>query len=130
MANLQLRNPLVQGTDAEGLLQALALLWERRHDGPRAVPVIACHDEIVVERDAEQADVVAAWLWPAMAKGMVLPIEVEPVVVLAKGDPRVAGAFAQRRRVPRSLSRKSRQEDSRLGCIHSSRICVSVRPIS
>jgi DNA polymerase I len=48
-------NAPVQGTAADGLKLALALLWERRSECPGAVPVLVCHDEIVVECDAEQA---------------------------------------------------------------------------
>lgn len=32
----------------------LALLWERRDECPGAVPIIGCHDEIVVECDTER----------------------------------------------------------------------------
>lgn len=75
-------NSPVQGTGADGLKRALALLWERRHLCPGAVPVIACHDEIVVECDAEQAPVVEAWLRLAMLDGMAplvhpVPVEIE-----------------------------------------------------
>jgi DNA polymerase-1 len=45
----------VQGTGADGLKLGLALLWERRHECPGAYPVLAVHDEIVVEADANQA---------------------------------------------------------------------------
>jgi DNA polymerase I-like protein with 3'-5' exonuclease and polymerase domains len=83
----------VQGTGADGLRQAPAHLWERRHECPGGVPVIACHDEIVVECDADQAETVAAWLRQAMVEGMAPLIQPVPVVVLAEGDPRVAGAF-------------------------------------
>jgi DNA polymerase-1 len=48
-------NSPVQGTGADGLKLALALLWERRGECPEAVPVLVCHDEVVVECDAEQA---------------------------------------------------------------------------
>src|SRR5215211_2486934 len=41
-------NAPVQGTAADGLKFALALLWERRGEGPGAVPVLVCHDEIGV----------------------------------------------------------------------------------
>jgi hypothetical protein len=34
------------------------------------VPILVCHDEIVVERDAEQAADVKAWLEKAMVEGM------------------------------------------------------------
>jgi DNA polymerase I-like protein with 3'-5' exonuclease and polymerase domains len=52
-----------------------------RRDSPGAVPVIACHDEIVVECDADQAEAVAAWLRQAMVEGMAPLIAPVPVVV-------------------------------------------------
>src|SRR5207302_10396044 len=44
----------VQGTGADGLKVALGLLWERRAACPDAVPVLAAHDEIVAECNADQ----------------------------------------------------------------------------
>ena len=72
----------MQGTGADGLKAALALLWERRAECPGAVPVLAVHDEIVVECDAGRADVTAAWVKTAMVDGMAplvapVPVEVE-----------------------------------------------------
>jgi DNA polymerase-1 len=75
-------NTPVQGTGADGLKLALALLWERRDRCPGAFPVLAVHDEIVVECDAVQAEAVAAWLKAAMVDAMAplispVPVEVE-----------------------------------------------------
>jgi DNA polymerase I-like protein with 3'-5' exonuclease and polymerase domains len=75
-------NTPVQGTGADGLKLALALLWERRAEAPGAFPVLAVHDEIVVECDTEQAGAVEAWLKQAMLDGMAplvdpVPVEVE-----------------------------------------------------
>jgi DNA polymerase-1 len=75
----------VQGTGADGLKAALALLWERRAECPGAVPVLAIHDEIVVECDAGIAGTAAGWLKQAMLDGMAplvapVPIEVEASV--------------------------------------------------
>src|SRR5262245_34804847 len=75
-------NYVVQGTGGDGLKVALALLWERRHEVPGAFPVLAVHDEIVIEADADQADAVAAWLKRAMMDAMApliapVPVEVE-----------------------------------------------------
>lgn len=75
-------NTPVQGTGADGLKQALALLWERRDVVEGAVPVLAVHDEIVVECDADHAEAVAVWLKQAMLDGMApliapVPVEVE-----------------------------------------------------
>jgi DNA polymerase I len=81
----------VQGTGADGLKLALALLWERRNQCPGAVPVLVCHDEVVVECDAEKAADVKAWLEKAMIGGMDavmngtdevdVPVEVEARIV-------------------------------------------------
>jgi DNA polymerase I-like protein with 3'-5' exonuclease and polymerase domains len=49
-------NAPVEGTAADSLKWALALLWERRGECPGAVPVLVCHDEVIVECDVEQAD--------------------------------------------------------------------------
>ena len=78
-------NTPVQGTGADGLKQALALLWERRGECPDAFPVLVVHDEIVVEADAAQADAASAWLKDAMIDGMApliapVPVEVEVTV--------------------------------------------------
>jgi len=75
-------NTPVQGTGADGLKLALALLWERRDQAPGASPVLAVHDEIVVEADADQADATATWVKTAMIDAMAnklapVPVEVE-----------------------------------------------------
>jgi DNA polymerase-1 len=85
----------VQGSGADGLKRALALLWERRGECPGAVPVLAVHDEIVVECDADQAEAVAEWLRRAMLDGMALlaepvPVEVEVMVAPTWGGDRVS----------------------------------------
>ena len=63
-------NAPVQGTGADGLKLALTLLWERRGECLGAVPVLVCHDEVVVECDVEQAEAAKAWLDKAMMEGM------------------------------------------------------------
>lgn len=80
-------NTPIQGTGADGLKQALGLLWERRDQCPGAVPVLAVHDEIVVEVDEGQADTATAWLKQAMLDAMtplVDPVPVEVEVRIAK----------------------------------------------
>jgi DNA polymerase-1 len=57
-------------------------LWERREQAADAFPVLAVHDEIVVEAEAEKADTAAAWLKSAMVEAMApliapVPVEVE-----------------------------------------------------
>jgi DNA polymerase-1 len=85
----------VQGTGADGLKAALALLWERRAECPGAVPVLAVHDEIVVECDAGQAEAAAAWLQRAMLDGMApladpVPVAVEVAVARTWGGDTVS----------------------------------------
>jgi DNA polymerase I len=63
-------NAPVQGTGADGLKLALALLWERRAECPGTVPVACVHDEIVVECDEDKAEKVETWLKTAMIDGM------------------------------------------------------------
>jgi DNA polymerase I-like protein with 3'-5' exonuclease and polymerase domains len=75
-------NSPVQGTAGDGIKQALALLWERRSECPTAFPVLAVHDEIVVECDRDDADRVSTWLKGCMKDGMQpfadpVPVEVE-----------------------------------------------------
>jgi DNA polymerase I-like protein with 3'-5' exonuclease and polymerase domains len=62
-------NAPVQGT-ADGLKLALALLWEHRAECPGATPVLACHDEIVVECDDNRGEETKRWLEKAMIEGM------------------------------------------------------------
>jgi DNA polymerase-1 len=77
---LRLNSP-VQGTGADGLKLALALLWERRGQCPGAFPVLAVHDEVVIECGAEHADAAAAWLKAAMLDSMAPLIAPIPVAV-------------------------------------------------
>jgi DNA polymerase-1 len=77
-------NTPVQGTGADGLKLALALLWERRDQCPGAFPVLAVHDEIVVECDQADAEKVSAWLQQAMQDGMAPLVEPVPVEVEMK----------------------------------------------
>lgn len=79
-------NTPVQGSCADGLKQALALLWERRREQPGAVPVLAVHDQIVVETTPERAEEVKSWLRAAMEDGMreftdPVPVKVDTHVV-------------------------------------------------
>jgi DNA polymerase I len=89
-------NAPVQGTAADGLKLALALLWERRGECPGAVSVLVCHDEVVVECDTEQAAAAKAWLGGAMIEGMDavlnnvgeehVPVEVESRIARSWGE--------------------------------------------
>jgi DNA polymerase-1 len=88
-------NAPVQGTAADGMKMALALLWERRDECPGAVPVLAIHDEIVIECDADKAEESKEWLERTMKDGMDavvngeephVPIGVEASVAETWGD--------------------------------------------
>ena len=74
-------NTPVQGTGADGIKLALALLGERREQLPGAFPVLAVHDEIVLECPADQADAAAAVLKTAMIDAMAPIIDPVPVEV-------------------------------------------------
>jgi DNA polymerase-1 len=77
-------NYVVQGTGGDGIKTALALLWERRGEVPGAFPVLAVHDEIVVECGEDQAEAVAIWLKQAMMDAMAPLIDPVPVEVEVK----------------------------------------------
>jgi DNA polymerase-1 len=72
---------LGQGSAADGLKAAIALLWERRPDCPRAVPILYTHDGVVVEVPECDADSAAEWLKQAMLDGMMPLTDPVPVVV-------------------------------------------------
>jgi DNA polymerase-1 len=76
-------NSPVQGTGADGLKAAIALLWERRDECPRAVPILFVHDEIVVEVPEADADAAKQWLVRAMEDGMRPLLDPVPVAVEA-----------------------------------------------
>jgi DNA polymerase-1 len=83
----QRMNTPVQGSGADGLKLALALLWERRDQVPGAFPVLAVHDEIVVEADADNASKAEEWLKTSMIDAMrpfLDPVPVEVEVKMAK----------------------------------------------
>jgi DNA polymerase-1 len=63
-------NTPVQGTAADGFKAALARLWETRGAHPSAVPILAVHDELVVECDAADAVAVASWVTECLQAGM------------------------------------------------------------
>jgi DNA polymerase-1 len=77
-------NGPVQGAGADGLKLALALLWERRDQVPGAFPVLAVHDEIVVECDKNQAGAVTDWFKAAMKAAMSPLLTPVPVKVEVK----------------------------------------------
>jgi DNA polymerase-1 len=77
-------NFVVQGTGGDGIKLALALLWERRADCSHALPVLAVHDEIVIEADEDKAEQAAEWLEAAMIDAMTPILDPVPVDVDVK----------------------------------------------
>ena len=74
------------------------MLWKRRDECPGAVPVLVCHDEIVVACDAELTTDAKAWLGRAIIEGMEavlnatdevgVPVEVEARIARSWGEGR------------------------------------------
>lgn len=77
-------NSPVQADEADGAKLALALLWERRKECPRASPVLLVHDEIVIEAPEADVEKAKAWLEKAMIDGMTPWIHPVPVVIETK----------------------------------------------
>jgi DNA polymerase-1 len=78
--NEKLASP-VQGSAADGIKRAMALLYERRHEAPDAVLVNMIHDELLVECDIATHQRAAQWLKQAMVDGMKEVLHIlEPVV--------------------------------------------------
>lgn len=78
-------NTPVQGTGADALKEAVALLWEQRAECPTAVPVVFCHDEIVLEVPEADSDRAKEWLNRCMmnaAASMLDPVPVEVEVLV------------------------------------------------
>ena len=76
-------NSPVQGTGADGLKLALVKMWESRDDID-AFPVLAIHDEIVVECPTDKAEEAKAWLVRCMREGMEEFLKEVPIVVDAE----------------------------------------------
>ncbi len=91
-------NTPVQGSGADGLKLALAELWESRGRCPAARPVLAVHDELVIEAPAEAAEPARRWLVACMQRGMGEVLRQVPAVVEATIVRDYGGAPAPRER--------------------------------
>jgi DNA polymerase-1 len=60
------------------------LLWERRAECPNAEPVLAVHDEVVVEVPEADAGAARAWVEKCMTDAMAPLIDPVPVEVESK----------------------------------------------
>jgi len=76
-------NSPVQGSGADGLKAALALLWETRDRCPSAAPILVVHDEIVLECDVADVEQAREWLTDCMTRGLSSFLTRVPVVVEA-----------------------------------------------
>lgn len=74
----------VQGTGADGLKLALARIWERRAECSNATPILAVHDEIVLEVPEQQTEPAAGWLKRCMIEACAPLIDPVPVDVEVK----------------------------------------------
>src|SRR5215218_6862143 len=79
-------NTPIQGLAADGFKAALAELWATRHRCLSAAPILAVHDELVIECDAEAADAAATWVAECLQTGMArfltrVPVRVDAAVV-------------------------------------------------
>jgi len=89
-------NAPVQGTGVDGLKLALTLLWERRGKCPSAVPVLVCHDEVVVECEAGQEAEAKEWLVQAMKDGMDAVMSgTDEVPVPVEAEARIARSWEE-----------------------------------
>jgi DNA polymerase-1 len=77
----EILNHPIQGGAADGLKNALALLWERRADCSDTFPVLLVHDEIVIETPEDRVKAATTWLRKAMEDGMAPFLDPVPVVV-------------------------------------------------
>ena len=87
----QILNTPVQGTGADGIKAAIALLWERRKACPEGSLVLAVHDELVVEVPTAKVAAAKTWLEGAMTDGMApliapVPVEVETTVEFTEAE--------------------------------------------
>lgn len=86
-------NAPVQGSGADAIKTALALLWETRTQCPgHPFPVDVVHDELVVEADADHAEEVVDWVTECMVRGLKevagddVPVKLETRVVRSFGE--------------------------------------------
>jgi DNA polymerase I-like protein with 3'-5' exonuclease and polymerase domains len=87
-------NAPVQGAGADAIKAALALLYETRGEQPGdPFPVDVVHDEVVLEVDAQHAEVAEAWVSGCLVRGARqvtsipdLPVRVETRIVKSFGE--------------------------------------------
>ncbi len=91
-------NTPAQGLAADGFKAGLARLWQTRDRCPTTAPVLAVHDELVVECDVADAEMVATWLSECLVEGMRryirrVPIGVETTIMLDWSGTRMDSAM-------------------------------------
>jgi hypothetical protein len=85
------------GTPSVSVFEELhALLWEQRDECPGTVPVLVCHDEVVIECDAEQAADVKSWLVKTKIEGMCAVMNgMDEIHVYVEVEARIARSWGE-----------------------------------
>lgn len=89
----EMTNTPVQGTGADGLKLAAAMMWERRGEWPSLRLLGVVHDEVIAEADEADAEGVAAWMQNIMCEAFapkLAPVPVEAEATIGQtwgGDP-------------------------------------------
>ena len=60
------------------------MLWDRRAEMPLALPVVAAHDELVLECDDAEADAMATWLRTALLDALTPLLDPVPAEVTVR----------------------------------------------
>nr|MDQ3830547.1 DNA polymerase [Candidatus Tectomicrobia bacterium] len=81
---LRLNTP-IRATAADGFKAAMGLLWQERHQHPGVAPILAVHDELVLECDSAQGEETAAWVSSCLERGMrryltQAPVRIQTVI--------------------------------------------------
>lgn len=75
----EMTNTPVQGTGADGLKLAAAMMWERRGEWPSLRLLGVVHDEVIVEADEADAEGVAEWMKAIMCEAFAPKLDPVPV---------------------------------------------------
>jgi DNA polymerase-1 len=85
-------NAPIQGSAADGMKLAMAILWETRTpELADCFAVAVIHDELIVEAPMEKRAATKVWVKEAMESGMrqllkIVPVEVRPIACINLAD--------------------------------------------
>ncbi len=119
-----------EGIGADGLKPALALLWERRNECPGAVSVLVCHDEVVVECDADKAEEGKEWLVQAMKDGMDAVVNVVEPHILIEVEASVSKTWGGKRSATCAHPNRARSDSSAKAMTVLVNTLPGTRPVS